>query len=71
MEESEPPSEIIPNFLYLGSIEHSLNEELLKKYNIKGIVNVAEEVTDTISMHLNELVIRNGESKGSLYVCTM
>ncbi len=49
MEESEPPSEIIPNFLYLGSIEHSLNEELLKKYNIKGIVNVAEEVTDPIS----------------------
>lgn len=38
-------SEILPGKLYLGGIEDSIqNEEFMKKYKIKGVLNMAKEV---------------------------
>ncbi|KAJ5066049.1 dual-specificity protein phosphatase sdp1-related [Anaeramoeba ignava] len=38
------PSEIVPNFLYLGGIESAQNEIFLQKFEIKHIFNMAKEV---------------------------
>ncbi|KAJ3430117.1 dual specificity protein phosphatase [Anaeramoeba flamelloides] len=47
------PSEVIPDFLWLGSLPTANNKDLLKILNIKRIINLAIEVEDEQNLDLD------------------